>query len=184
MSYSFINIVMQIITFPKLLFFKLQWVDVKFFSWVIFKSSISGITTSFNLTFMSSYSVCDNSFIFPVLLLFPVFVLGGMGGGDIKLYALIGIVFSPETTLLIILKSLIAGLFIGFIKVIVNRSYKERLCYLYRFFKDLVKGILMKDKDVLENSYMESLDREKLKKGCIHFSLPIAIGVVLSIFGG
>ncbi len=124
------------------------------------------------------------SFIFPVLLLFPVFVLGGMGGGDIKLYALIGIVFSPEATLLIILKSLIAGLFIGLIKVIVNRSYKERLCYLYRFFKDLVKGILMKDKDVLENSYMESLDREKLKKGCIHFSLPIAIGVVLSIFGG
>ncbi|MCR4648999.1 MAG: A24 family peptidase [Lachnospiraceae bacterium] len=124
------------------------------------------------------------SLIFPVLLLFPVFVLGGMGGGDIKLYALISIVFSPEATLLIILKSLIAGLVIGLFKVIVNRSYKERLCYLYRFFKDLIKGILMKDKDVLENSYMESLDREKLQKGCIHFSLPIAIGVVLSIFGG
>ena len=57
--------------------------------------------------------------------------------------------------------------------------------YVFKIINSFINIInLMKDKDVLENSYMESLDREKLKKGCIHFSLPIAIGVVLSIFGG
>ena len=117
-----------------------------------------------------------------ILLLFPVFIIGGIGGGDIKLLSLAGYFFTPKAMLLVILKALVAGLIIGLIKVFVNRSFLERFRYLYRFFKILYLKLLNKE-DVFEERYFDSLDTESLKQGCIHLSLPITIGVITSIGG-
>lgn len=122
------------------------------------------------------------SILFPVLVLFPVFIIGGIGGGDIKLLSLAGYFFTPKAMLMVILKALVAGLIIGLIKVFVNRSFLERFRYLYRFFKILYLKLLNKE-DVFEERYFDSLDTESLKQGCIHLSLPITIGVITSIGG-
>ena len=42
----------------------------------------------------------------------------------------------------------------------------------------------MKDKEVLNESYIDFLDKDDLKKGSIHYSLPILLAVVTKLIVG
>ena len=80
--------------------------------------------------------------------------------------------------------SLFAGLMAGLIKAVKCHSFGERFRHLFYFTKNLFVKISMKDKGVLEESYMDTLDKEMLKRGKIHYSLPILIGVLVNVSGG
>lgn len=122
------------------------------------------------------------SVLFPVLILFPLFVLGLFGGADIKLFGMLGICFSFKDVMIIFAFSLFAGLIIGLIKVLITHSFGERFKYLFTYFKNLFVGISMKKIDVLDISFMETLDKETLSRGSVHYSLPILIATVTVAF--
>ncbi|MBO4310365.1 MAG: prepilin peptidase [Lachnospiraceae bacterium] len=121
------------------------------------------------------------SVFFPVLILFPLFVFGFFGGADLKLIGMLGICFPFKDVMCIFVLSLFAGLFIGLAKALVTRSFFQRFKTLFLFSKNVFYKALTKNEEVFESSYIGSIDPEMLKKGSIHFSLPILIAVVLKI---
>jgi prepilin peptidase CpaA len=124
------------------------------------------------------------SVVFPVLILFPLFVLGLFGGADLKLLGLIGVCFSFKEVMFIFVISLFFGLFLGLFKALINRSFFERFKALFVFSKNMIFRIRMKDKEVLNESYIDFLDKDDLKKGSIHYSLPILLAVVTKLIVG
>lgn len=124
------------------------------------------------------------SVLFPVLILLPLFALGLFGGADLKLLGMLGICFSFKDVMTIFVFSLFIGLAIGIIKALVCHSFWERFRYLFRFFKNIYIRLSVKDTDIFDETYMDVLDKDTLKRGSVHFSLPILIGVILKIIGG
>ena len=95
------------------------------------------------------------SILFPILVLFPLFALGFFGAADVKLFGMLGICFSFKEVMLVFTISLFAGLVIGIIKAIKYKSFGERFKYLFTFSKDLLKKILMKNENIIDESYMD-----------------------------
>ena len=125
------------------------------------------------------------SVLFPLFILFPLFALGLFGGADLKILALLGVCFSFKEVMQIFVISLFFGLLFGLAKAFINRSFFERFRLLFLFSKNLFNKAMMKEGDLSEQSYLEFMDKETLKKGCIHFSLPILLAVVTKmILGG
>ena len=124
------------------------------------------------------------SVLFPLFILFPLFAFGLFGGADLKIIGLLGVCFSFKDVMQIFVISLFFGLLFGLAKAFVNRTFFERFRLLFLFSKNIFNKALMKDKDLLEQSYLEFLDKETLKKGCIHFSLPILLAVVTKMISG
>ena len=118
------------------------------------------------------------SILFPILVLFPLFALGFFGAADVKLFGMLGICFSFKEVMLVFIISLFAGLVIGIIKTVKNKSFGERFKCLFTFAGNLLKKVLMKE-DAFDESYMDTLDQEMLKRGKIHYSLPILLGVIV-----
>lgn len=118
------------------------------------------------------------SILFPILVLFPLFALGFFGAADVKLFGMLGICFSFKEVMLIFAISLFAGLFTGIIKAVKYKSFSERFKYLFNYSKNLLRKILMKEEGIFDESYMDTVDKEMLKRGKIHYSLPILIGVI------
>ena len=123
------------------------------------------------------------SILFPILVLFPLFALGFFGAADVKLFGMLGICFSFKEVMLVFTISLFAGLVIGIIKAVKYKSFGERFKYLFNFSRNLQRKILMKEEGIFDESYMDTIDKELLKKGKIHYSLPILLGVIaITIF--
>ena len=118
------------------------------------------------------------SILFPILVLFPLFALGFFGAADVKLFGMLGICFSFKEVMLVFTISLFAGLVIGIIKAVKYKSFGERFKYLFYFSRNLQRKILMKEEGIFDESYMDTIDKELLKKGKIHYSLPILLGVI------
>ena len=106
------------------------------------------------------------------------------GGADLKLLGLIGVCFSFKEVMLIFVISLFFGLVLGLFKALINRSFFERFKALFVFSKNMIFRIRMKDKEVLNESYIDFLDKDDLKKGSIHYSLPILLAVVTKLIVG
>lgn len=119
------------------------------------------------------------SILFPILVLFPLFALGFFGAADVKLFGMLGICFSFKEVMLVFIISLFAGLVTGIIKSVKNKSFGERFKYLINFSRNLLRKVLMKEEGIFDESYMDTLDKEMLKKGKIHYSLPILLGVTV-----
>ena len=118
------------------------------------------------------------SILFPILVLFPLFALGFFGAADVKLFGMLGICFSFKEVMLVFTISLFAGLVIGIIKAVKYKSFGERFKYLFYFSRNLQRKFLMKEEGIFDESYMDTIDKEFLKKGKIHYSLPILLGVI------
>ena len=119
------------------------------------------------------------SILFPILVLFPLFALGFLGAADVKLFGMLGICFSFKEVMLVFTISLFAGLVIGIIKAVKYKSFGERFKCLFYFSRNLLKKVLMKEEGIFNESYMDIIDKEMLKRGKIHYSLPILLGVII-----
>ena len=124
------------------------------------------------------------SVLFPVLVLFPLFALGLFGGADVKLFGMLGIFFTFKEVMFVFIISHFAGLVTGLVKSVKCRSFGERFRHLYYFFKNLVLKIIRKEEGVFEESYMDTIDKDMLNRGKIHYSLAILIGVIFKILLG
>ncbi|MDQ0339488.1 leader peptidase (prepilin peptidase)/N-methyltransferase [Caldalkalibacillus uzonensis] len=62
---------------------------------------------------------------FGLLLLISIVSRGGMGGGDIKLYALIGVVLGPSLTLLSLVLASFMGALVGGVMILLGRWQRK-----------------------------------------------------------
>lgn len=106
--------------------------------------------------------------LWPIVVLYIFFLFGALGAGDIKLYSVIATMVGADYTIRIILISLIIGAIYGIVSLVKNRKVILEMvaanCILRRT-----------EKSFCNKKYIPSR---------IHFSLCIAMAMLLYIFGG
>lgn len=106
----------------------------------------------------------------PIVVLMGLFVIRGLGAGDIKLFSVAGAFLGFQFSIRLIIVSLFVGAAFGLIKIVLNKSISScfnnmsnYLSYIYTF------------KEVKPYTRNEN--------NTIHFSIPILIGIVLHMGG-
>lgn len=102
----------------------------------------------------------------PVILLYPIFRIGGMGAGDIKLLAAVGCFLTVKETVACLVLSFLAGAVLSLLKMAAERNFIRRMRYLLSY-------VLA----VAGSGKWRRYGQEE--GGKIHFALPILLGVLL-----
>lgn len=113
----------------------------------------------------------------PVFLLYPLFMIGGLGAGDIKLLAIVGCFLTVKETMVCLEISFLIGAVFSLLKMIAERSFLQRMQYLFSYVHDVVKSGEWK---LYEQNREGSIgEGRKKNEGKIHFALSVLLGVVL-----
>ncbi|MBR6770408.1 MAG: prepilin peptidase [Lachnospiraceae bacterium] len=111
------------------------------------------------------------SMTLPVILLYPLFRIGGLGAGDIKLMAAIGCFLTWKETICCLGIAFFIGAVLSLLKMVAERNFLQRIQYLLSYLRDVFKSGQWK-------LYEQGIQKHK-KEGKIHFSVPILLSVVL-----
>ena len=110
--------------------------------------------------------------------LYPIYKIGALGAGDVKLLIMVGSFESAGKLLRVIVISFIIGSIFSIGKMISEENFKERMQYLLSYLSDVFCTGQWK-------LYGEDLkdDYQKYKSNKIHFALPICFSVMLGLGG-
>lgn len=75
-----------------------------------------------------------------ILILYPVFRIGAIGAGDIKLFGVCSGFVSMDRILHFLFFSMLVAAIFSLIKMCVKNNFKERLYYLCRYISDAVQN--------------------------------------------
>lgn len=111
-------------------------------------------------------------------LLYPIYKIGALGAGDVKLFLMTGSFTVVEWQLQMMGISFAVGALFSIGKMISEENFKERMQYLFSYLFDVLCTRQWK-------LYGENLrqDYQKYKSNKIHFALPICISVMLGLGG-
>lgn len=113
------------------------------------------------------------SMTLPVMVLYPLFMIGGLGAGDIKLLAVTGCFLSVRGILVCLALSFLIGAVISLLKMLAEHNFPQRMEYLLSYILDVFKSREWK-------LYEQDIQEQKKKnEGRIHFALPVLLGVIL-----
>lgn len=118
------------------------------------------------------------SFLIPILLLFPMFRIGTLGGGDIKLLASAAIFLTPARTILFMGVAFLTGAILALLKMIKERNFVERFRYLMSYIHDVITTNQWK---LYEETKKQS--ETEVRKHKIHFAFPIFVSVLIHMGG-
>lgn len=109
----------------------------------------------------------------PAAVLYPLFMTGGLGAGDVKLLAVIGSFLKGRDIIICMAVSFLIGAVFSLLKMAAERNFLQRMQYLLSYLHDVFKSGSFK-------LYAQEIqDRKERKKGKIHFALPVFISVML-----
>lgn len=111
-------------------------------------------------------------------ILYPIYKIGALGAGDVKLFVMIGSFVSAGRAFQFIVVSFIIAAVFSIIKMKSEGNFGERMRYFLSYMTDVLYSGQWK-------LYGENLkqDSEKYRKNKIHFALPICISVMLGLGG-
>ena len=115
--------------------------------------------------------------IIPVLLFFPLFLIRAMGAGDIKLFAVTGTFFTIGENLKCIVLAIMLGGVFALIKVLFYRNLRERLKYMFTYFRNVLQ--FAGTGSFYGFPYADRENDECVKRAGIKFSLPILIAAII-----
>ena len=112
--------------------------------------------------------------LFPVIMLFPLYKIGTIGAGDIKLFSLLGFYFTFPATVFCVFCSFWVGAVISLVVLVWRDNLRERMVYLWNYLKEyFVTGRIQ--------YYYLNTEEKQIQKSKIHFALPIFISVLFYI---
>lgn len=108
----------------------------------------------------------------PVIILYPLFMIGGLGAGDIKLLAAAGCFLTVRGILTCLALSFLIGAAISLLKMLAERNFLQRMKYLLSYILDVFRSREWKfyEQDIQEH--------KKKNEGKIHFAVPVLLGVI------
>ena len=118
-------------------------------------------------------------FLLPILLTYPLYMIGVLGAGDVKLMAVAGGFLSFQSCLWFLFAAFVIGAFLSLIKMLYEKNFKERMTYFFSYLWELfcLGGVrLYHSREMLNES-------SDLKKQKIHFAGPILCSVLLHMGG-
>ncbi len=113
------------------------------------------------------------SMTIPFALLYPLFIIGGLGAGDVKLLSVAGCFLTIKESIWCLGLSFLLGAAISLLKMAVERNFLERMKYFLSYGVDVFNSGEWK---LYEE---DGRDRKKRKEGKIHFSVPVLLGMVI-----
>ena len=156
-------------------------------NWIIVFGIISGLIISFLHGGIGLLCEGLGGMILPVILLYPAFAIGGLGAGDLKLFAVAGSYLGIRGITISLIIAFTTGAIISLVKMIRFHNFKERIYYFFSYITDVFlkgKWRLYERTDGQALDATEALDDSlDFPKHKIHFALPIFLGVAIYIGG-
>ena len=120
--------------------------------------------------------------LFPILLLYPLFKIGTIGAGDIKLLSVIGLYISFMESIYCMFLAFVIGAIFSILRMKKEGNLADRISYLISYLKTSYtqKKFRYYYTDFLEN---ENFGAE-INRTRIHMAIPIFISVFLHLGGG
>ena len=115
---------------------------------------------------------------FLLLILYPLFMIGTLGAGDIKLIMILPAYMTFSDALQTVFIAFICGACIGLVRMIATRSLITRL----RVMKNYIVAVSESGR-LLMYETPEQMKGPQLNDHQIHFTIPLLIGTAIS-FGG
>ena len=112
------------------------------------------------------------------VLLYPLFKIGVLGAGDVKIFIMIGSFVEAEEFIAILDSAFVIGAVFSLVKLLVEHNGRERLCYFLSYISDVVRTRKWK----IYGEYMRE-DYQQYRRNKIHFTVPVLFGVVLQMGG-
>lgn len=108
--------------------------------------------------------------IFPIIILFILFVLRMLGAGDIKLFSAIGAIMGRDFVLKTMIYSFMVGGIISFFVILSRKNGRKRIIYLMSYIKNCLLTLTIFPYENFDNKESGSMFR---------FSYGIVCGVLL-----
>ena len=119
--------------------------------------------------------------VFPVIILFPLYKIGVIGAGDIKLFAMTGFYFTFMETIFCVFLSFVLGAIFSVISFVRYANFEERMTYLFSYLKEcFLTGHFRYYYSSLKNNQRNHCDECKTK---IHLAIPIFLSILLHVGG-
>jgi len=114
------------------------------------------------------------SMLLSFVLLYPLYKIGGLGAGDVKLFLMLGSFVQWKEQLSIMAVSFLIGAVFSIGKLLSEENLKERMQYLLAYFS----GVFYRRQWRL---YGEDLrwDDRRYRSSKIHFALPVLLSAAL-----
>ncbi len=118
------------------------------------------------------------SMLLSFVLLYPVYKIGGLGAGDVKLFLMLGSFVTAETLLRIMVSSFVIGAVFSVGKLISEENLRERMQYFFSYLADVFSKRQWKlyGEELRGNYRMYASNK-------IHFALPVFISAALWMGG-
>ena len=118
------------------------------------------------------------SMLIAFLLLYPLFKIGAMGAGDIKVFMMIGSFVKVKELLMILVISFVIGALCSLLKLLSEHNIRERMYYFLSYMSEVVRTRQWK-------KYGEHTvqDHKQYCRNKIHFTIPVLLSVALRIGG-
>lgn len=118
------------------------------------------------------------SMLFSFVLLYPLYKIGGLGAGDVKLFLMLGCFVRTEELLRMMTASFIIGAVFSVGKLISEKNFKERMRYLFEYLSGVFYGKQwMPYGEDLRWNYQLYMSNK------IHFALPVLLSAALWLGG-
>lgn len=119
--------------------------------------------------------------LFPLVVLCPLYRIGVIGAGDIKLFSMMGFYFPFMKLIYCIFTAFVLGAFLSVVSMVHYRNFSERMTYLFSYLKECIGMGQLRYYylDSMENQISKSMD----DKSKIHFAIPIFISVLFHVGG-
>ena len=119
--------------------------------------------------------------LFPIIVLFPLYKIGVLGAGDIKLFSMTGFYFPFMQCMFCIFTAFLIGASISVISFIRYENFVERMTCLFAYLEECF------DLGHFRYYYLDSkgkrISDSEYEKSKIHFAIPIFISVLFHIGG-
>ena len=110
--------------------------------------------------------------ILPLFLFYPIYKVGGIGAGDIKLFSLLGCYFPFMQSMVCIFASLFLAALLSLIKMAYYQNFMERMEYLFSYIKESISS------GKFLYYYNTSSLNDKTERSQIHLAIPIFFGAL------
>lgn len=119
--------------------------------------------------------------LFPIIVLFPLYKIGVLGAGDIKMFSMIGFYFTFVETLFCIFTAFVLGAVFSMVSMVRYENFTERITYLFSYIREcFLKGHFLYYYSSLNNNSTMQPEVEKTK---INLAIPICLSVILHVGG-
>lgn len=118
------------------------------------------------------------SLLLAFLLLYPLFRIGALGAGDVKVFMMIGSFLGVKELLAVLVLAFMIGAVCSLVKLLAEHNGKERMLYFLSYIMEVVRTRQWK-------IYGENMaqDYERYRRNKIHFTIPVLFSVALRIGG-